>query len=150
MIEYDRIPKKKGYIYRGMSSQEFENAKRNKYFMSTGTLIGTYAAGEPETAEGYAEYFVPSKSRLSMIGKPTYVVAFKEKDLNVFSGKDIDSFVRYCKKYGWRKKKYTDLQWRMLFKEKVPGDSYLIMGKVPFSKAKEVYKFVMGKWVKIK
>lgn len=147
--EYINIPKKKGFIYRGMSYQEFANAKRNNYFRSSSSILGTYASDDPYTAECYAEYLAP-KGRISLPTRPTYVVAFSKKSLDIVCSENINSFIKFCKKLKIITLQHPILYWQSLFKKYVSGDDQIIVGKIPFSKAKEIYKFSRGKWIRIK
>lgn len=148
MKEYTKIPKKKSFVYRGISYQEFVNAQSNGYFQSSSTF-GTYASDEPYTAECYAAHLAPT-GKVPSLTKPTYVIAFSKKNLNIIDSKNIDSFIKFCKKLNLITKQKPVLYWQMLFKEYVSGDDHLIIGKIPFKQAKEIYKFSVGKWVKIK
>lgn len=149
MDKYDNIPKKKGFIYRGISNQEFENAKEKKYFRSHSTYFGTYASDNPYTAECYAEYLAP-KGKVSTLKRPTYVIVFKENELTVLSSKNMSGFITFCKKLNLINKTKNITYWQSFFKEHVSGDDHLIIGKVPFNKTKEIYKFNMGHWMRIK
>ena len=133
-----KIPKHKGLIYRGMSNQEFVNAKRNGYFKSIKSFY-TYFSDNPPTAEDYGEN-IPFHP-VSTFSKPNYIIAVRYKSgptWRIISYKDIP--------------KNVNLQEQMKFKEIASGDDYALEGTLPFSKAIEIYEFsVIEKgWKRIK
>jgi len=145
---YEHPPKKKGLVYRGMSNIEYESAKRNGYFRSS-DVVGTYASNDPFTAECYAVYLLPTGKATTQT-KPGVVVAFNTRNLEIINSKKLPLFIKNCKKLKVVTKDFPVLYWQILFKKGVSGDDHLIMGSIPFSKAKEIYKFSLGKWVRIK
>jgi len=83
---FEKIPRKQGLVYRGMSWAEYQNAKSKGYFKSRGghnigvTQEGaTCGSTDPETAMVYASSFAPM-SKKPTPEEPGVVVAFKETD----------------------------------------------------------------------
>ena len=83
---YEKIPRKAGLVYRGMSWQEYQNAKRKGYFKSRGSYnIGTTQVGatcgslDPDTAMLYAANFAPMQKKPTP-NEPGVVIAFKLND----------------------------------------------------------------------
>jgi len=120
-VKRENIPKDKGYIYRGMSWQEYQNSLKRGFFQSRGGWnIGetqknlTIGTKDPERAAFYATSFTPWQ-KTPTPESPAIIVAFDNQ--------------------GW-------------FQEPLSGnkDEMAFKGLLPLSSVKGVYQFQIQTW----
>lgn len=117
------IPQKEGLVYRGMSHQEYENAKKKGYFKSRekynlGYQEGlTFGSKDPETAQVYASGFAPIHKTPTPEHKGK-VVAFKENKNWLGPGEASDKGRDFI----------------------ITGQERAHEGPIPFSQVEEVYE----------
>jgi len=151
-MDYKSITKKKGFLYRGISNNDYIVSKHRGYFWSVSRdVIGLYFSDDPYTAECYSEKLT-LKGKTSTPNRPNYIVVYSKRDLpKLLTGKNMKSFVEFCKKVDTIQKK-DDIHYQMIFKRYVSGDDHLFIGKLSFGKAKEIYEYrpMLNSWLRIK